>query len=110
MLIFLFFWACSSQKDVVFDFEGASDTQTNNQPEATVEDTAPVSEEPSAPENTQPTSEPETDPTELCDRDSTGTAEGECGSNFALMNDNDNMVELYDFQGDVIFLDLSSFT
>ena len=113
MLTFLFLWACTSQKDVVFDFESSGDSQTNNQPETIVEepvdDTAQVGE-PSEPETTQPASEPESVPSETCDRDSTGTEEGECGSNFALMNENDNMVELYDYQGDVIFLDLSSFT
>ena len=118
MFAFILLWACSAQKDVVFDFDDPT-PQSTNQPETTQpEDTPADTEEPpdSEPEASQPESQPEAqpesqpDPAELCDSESTGTEIGECASNFALMNESDSLVELYDYQGDVIFLDLSSFT
>ena len=46
----------------------------------------------------------------LCDGRDTGTELGQCAVNFALMSREQEQVALHDFHGEVIFLDLSSFT
>merc|ERR1711871_733197 len=113
--LFLFLWSCTTQKEYNFDYE----VQDQNPQEDT--DVSEVSNEPESQNDTEEPSQPETAEPEQaqedsavvevdCGPDSTGSDVGECAYNFALMNENDNMTALYDFYGDVVFLDLSSFT
>jgi len=46
----------------------------------------------------------------VCGDSSTGTNIGDCATNFSLPNQNQESVQLHDYYGQVIFLDLSSFT
>ena len=46
----------------------------------------------------------------VCGDRTVGTEIGDCALNFALLNQNSELVELHSFVGSVIFLDLSDFT
>lgn len=46
----------------------------------------------------------------VCGDRTVGTEVGDCALNFALLNQNSELVELHSFVGSVIFLDLSDFT
>ena len=45
-----------------------------------------------------------------CEGRTTGTTMGLCAENFSLQNKEGELVTLYEFYGDVIYLDLSAFT
>ena len=49
-------------------------------------------------------------PESVCDGRSSGTDIGQCGIDFELPDGELEMVSLHQFAGDVVFLDLSSFT
>jgi|GEM_PF-5553653 len=46
----------------------------------------------------------------ICSGRSIGTMVGDCAQNFRLRDRNEEWISLHDFAGQVIFLDLSSFT
>ena len=46
----------------------------------------------------------------VCDQQNIGTKTGECAENFTLSDMSGEMVSLHDFNGQVIFLDVSSYT
>ena len=75
--------------------------------ETTVADT-------STPEQSQDSGENSTPPVpldnSLCDGRSLGTKINDCAINFELPDKNGELVQLHQFAGDIIFLDLSSFT
>ena len=47
---------------------------------------------------------------EPCDGKTVGTGVGQCAEDFSLISSTGEMVSLYDYQGSVLFLDLSAFT
>ena len=65
-------------------------------------------------DETQPdTDEPVVDTGDVgtpCEGKPTGTDIGLCAENFTLQDKDGQMVSLYDFYGDVIYLDLSAYT
>ena len=61
--------------------------------------------------DTQPDSSPfSVDNSAVCDGRTVGTEVGDCALNFALLNQDSELVELHSFVGSVVFLDLSDFT
>ena len=61
--------------------------------------------------DTQPDSSPfYVDNSTVCGDRAVGTEVGDCALNFALLNQDSELVELHSFVGSVIFLDLSDFT
>ena len=102
-VLFVYLLACTSDKPdsltVVYgDQESA---------EPTVADT-------STPEQSQDSGENSTPPApldnSLCDGRSLGSKVNDCAINFELPDKNGRLVQLHQFAGDIIFLDLSSFT
>ena len=104
-----------------FQYEIQTDlSQDENQTEST--DLPPEEEQDTdvqTPENSNgDQSEPEdtdtaqTEPTDsgVCDDTLAGTNVGDCATNFTLLDRNQEQVQLHDFHGEVIFLDLSSFS
>ena len=79
--------------------ETATDTAENT--EDTIEDTE---------ETTEPPPDSGTENTSICGDRPIGTAVGMCAEDFNLPNAENQTVSLYDFAGDVIFLDMSGFT
>ena len=61
--------------------------------------------------DTQPDSSPfSVDNSTVCDDRTVGTEVGDCALNFALLNQDSELVALHSFVGSVVFLDLSDFT
>ena len=58
---------------------------------------------------TETSGEPDETQSSICEA-GTGTAVGDCGEDFSLPDESGNMVQLYRFIGNVIFLDMSGFT
>ena len=127
-------FACSDNKEQSFDYTFQTDVNEDNPAEneedattesdenssETVEETDET-EEPETPDSEQEEDtdvaqeEPEDTPEEsvdtgVCTAQNVGTSTGDCAENFSLTDINDLPVFLHDYYGQVIFLDLSSFT
>lgn len=85
-----------------------SGTEQNFEPE---EDASALEDSSTEDTASQPDSSPfSVDSSIVCGNRTVGTEIGNCALNFALLNQNSEMVELHSFAGSVIFLDLSDFT
>ena len=118
MFFFSFFFSCLSEKEQGFDYVFEADlsseeSQTNDDTSTAVEEPEDVvenAEEPE-PEPSNPNPDDEsTEGSEICGSLTEGTDIGDCAQNFSLTDIDQEMISLHDFHGQVIFLDLSSFT
>ena len=73
-------------------------------------DSSPQQDEPidTLDEQEKETAEPQQDSDEICDGMSVGTSLGMCAEDFQQLDKNNNEINLHDFYGDVVFLDLSA--
>ena len=111
--------SCTTDQDQNYEYvveanvsQNESENTTENETQEP-EESQPTSEpeQSSDPEAPQPPSEPEqnNDGSEICSQQTEGTRTNDCAEDFSLLDRDLQAVSLYDFYGDVIFLDLSSY-
>ena len=108
MILFSLMFGCIPQEDDN-QFGIASSTSEQN---LDTEEAASEPEDSSTEDSdTQLDSTPfSVDNSVVCGDRTVGTEVGDCALNFALLNQDAELVELHSFVGSVIFLDLSDFT
>ncbi|MAA78169.1 MAG: hypothetical protein CL916_02835 [Deltaproteobacteria bacterium] len=120
MIFLSLFLSCAQDKDTNYEYvieanvsqnesENTSENETQ-EPETPQPTTEP--EQSAEPEAPQPTSEPEqsNNGSDICAQQTEGTRMNDCAEDFSLLDRDLQTVSLHDFYGEVIFLDLSSFT
>ena len=110
MLVFLPFVFSCSPSEKSFDYVVQTDLSS---PEAPTETTDPIEDSDSTEIEPNPSSEDRSDTSDnsgICSAQDEGTRTGDCAQNFSLSDMNEDTVSLHDFYGQVIFLDLSSYT
>ena len=123
MLVFLGFFACSSSETQSFAYKNrnqGSDKTGQNIEENTPQDTSNTNNERNEENRNDGISDIADDNSnegtvdspdnDLCGSRAIGANIGDCAENFSLPNQAGELVSLHDFVGDVIFIDLSSFT
>lgn len=124
MVFFPFLLSCMSEKEqgyaYVFETDLSSEEpQPNGDSDSVVEESEGIVDEPEdvseEPESETDTADSnpdgsELDDSEICASLVEGVGIGDCAQNFSLTDIDQEMVSLHDFHGQVIFLDLSSFT
>ena len=108
--LWLLLWACTQESEQPFPYVTQGDH--SQQPDDDVPDDLGNTEDTgtNADTDTDTNADTDTNPNSICDGRSTGTEIGQCGIDFELPDGDLEMVSLHQFAGDVIFLDLSSFT
>ena len=122
MVLFSILFACKSEKEQGYDYlfetnlsseesqENADSDSDVEEPEDVVDEPVDVVEE-GEPEPSEPNPDGSaTGDSEICGSLVEGAGIGDCAQNFSLTDIDQEMVSLHDFHGQVIFLDLSSFT
>ena len=119
MLFLSLVLSCTSDQDQNYEYVVEANVSQNESENTTENETQePETPQPTAepeqsaePEAPQPTAEPEqnNDSSEICSQQTEGTRTNDCAEDFSLPDRDLQTVALYDFYGDVIFLDLSSY-
>ena len=108
MILFPLLFGCIPQK---YNNQFGVASSTSEQ-EFDIEEDASEPEDSSTDDSdTQQDSSPfSVDNSVVCGDRTIGTEVGDCALNFALLNQDSELVELHSFVGSVVFLDLSDFT
>ena len=108
MILFSLIFGCISQED---DSHFGVVSSNSEQRFDTEEDVSEQEDSSTEDADDQPDSTPfSVDSDLVCGDRAVGTEVGDCAQNFALLNQDSELVELHSFRDSVIFLDLSDFT
>ena len=108
MTLFPLMFGCTPQED---DTEFGVVTPASEQKFDAEEDASEPADSSIENSDTQPDSSPfSVDSSAVCGDRTVGTEVGDCALNFALLNQDSELVELHSFVGSVVFLDLIDFT
>ena len=108
MILFPLIFGCIPQEDGnQFGVASSASEQNFDTEEANSELEDSSAEESDTPLDSTPFS---VDSSVVCGNRTVGTEVGDCALNFALLNQDAELVDLHSFVGSVVFLDLSDFT